>query len=175
MKKNEGKLTGFLSYTLATTERQVDGINRGDWYPSRFDQRHNFSITGFYKLSKRWDLSANFVYNTGTPATFPTSRLEQQGYVFPHNTEDSRNNFRIPDYHRLDISATLKPKDSDKKWKGEWVFSIYNVYNRRNPFSIFFRQETGRPPVSGPINTEAIKLSVIGNFIPSVSYNFKFQ
>ena len=175
LNKNEGKLTGFLSYTLARTERQVEGINRGEWYPSRFDQAHNLSLAAFYKLSKRWKLSANFVYNTGTPATFPTSRLEQQGYVFPHNANDSRNNFRIPDYHRLDISATLKPKENNKRWKGEWVFSIYNVYNRRNPFSIFFRQELGRPPVNGPVNTEAIKLSVIGNFIPSVSYNFKFQ
>lgn len=175
LKKNEGKLTGFLSYTLARTERQVEGINKGEWYPSRFDQAHNLSLAAFYKLSKRWELSANFVYNTGTPATFPTSRLEQQGYVFPHNANDSRNNFRIPNYHRLDISATLKPKESNKRWKGEWVFSIYNVYNRRNPFSIFFRQELGRPPINGPVNTEAIKLSVIGNFIPSVSYNFKFQ
>lgn len=174
-KKNDGRLTGFLSYTLAKTERQIDGINNGEWYPSRFDQTHNFSITAFYKLSKRWDLSANFVYNTGTPTTFPTSRIEQQGYVFPHNTNDTRNNFRIPDYHRLDISATLKPKESNKRWKGEWVFSIYNVYNRRNPFSIFFRQGVERQPIGGPVNTEAIKLSVIGNFIPSVSYNFKFQ
>ncbi len=175
--KNKGSLTGWLSYTLARTERLVDGINRNQWYPSRFDQLHNLSMTAFYDLNNRWSLSGTFVYNTGTPTTFATSRYEQQGYVVPHNSNDTRNNVRIPDYHRLDLSATLKgkPKKPGDRWVGDWVFSIYNVYSRRNPFSIFFRQTSERVLPDQPTSTEAIKLAVVGNFIPSVSYNFKFQ
>ena len=176
-KKNKGKLNGWLSYTLARTERLVEGINQNNWYPSRFDQLHNLSLTAFYEVNKRWSFSGTFVYNSGTPTTFATSRYEQQGYVVPHNANDTRNNVRIPDYHRLDLGATLhgKAKKANDRWIGDWVFSIYNVYNRRNPFSIFFRQASERVLPDQPTNTEAVKLSVIGSFIPSVSYNFKFQ
>ena len=175
LKKNEGRFSGWLSYTLAKTERFVNGINNDEWYPSRFDQTHNLSLTTFYELSKRLTLSGNFALISGTPVTFATSRIEQQGYVIPHNLENSRNNVRIPAYHRLDLSATLKGKDKpNKKWKGEWVLSIYNVYSRRNAFSIFFRQSYEDRAPDVPLQTEAIRLSVIGNFIPSISYNFSF-
>ena len=93
----------------------------------------------------------------------------------PDNGNNTRNNVRIPVYHRLDVSATLKGKEKpDKRWKGEWVFSIYNVYNRRNPFSIFFRQDANRTAPQTPVITEAVRLSVIGNFIPAITYNFTF-
>ncbi len=175
LEKKKGQFTGWISYTLARTERQIDGINNNEWFAARFDQTHNLSTTLFYDLNKRWDFSLNFVLNSGTPATFPTSRLEQQGYVIPYIASGERNNVRIPVYHRLDLSATWKNKEKpDKRWKGEWVFAIYNVYNRRNPFTIFFRQNTIRPTVGTPIQTEAVRLSVVGNFIPSVAYNFKF-
>ena len=175
LKKTSGKFSGWASYTLARSERQVEGINNSEWYPSRFDQTHNLSLTGFYELSKRVTLSANFVYNTGTPTTFVTTRFEQQGYVVPNSDSNERNNVRIPDYHRLDLSITIDPKpNSNKRWKGQWVIGVYNVYSRRNPFSIFFRQESDRIPVGSPVNTEAVRLSVVGNFIPSISYNFKF-
>lgn len=175
LEKKKGSLTGWVSYTLARTERLVKGINEDKWYPSRFDQSHNFSVTGFYEVSKRFSLSANFALITGTPTTFPTSRYEVQGYIVPDNGNATRNNVRIPVYHRLDLGATLKGKDNpDKRWKGEWVFSIYNVYSRRNPFSIYFKQDTERVLPGQPTNTAAYRLSVIGNFIPSVSYNFKF-
>jgi len=175
LKKNEGRFSGWLSYTLAKTERFVDGINNNQWYPTRFDQTHNLSLTTFYDLSKRVSLSSSFAYVSGTPLTFPTSRIEQQGYVIPHNLEDTRNNVRIPAYHRLDVSATIKGKEKPgKKWKGEWVVSIYNLYSRRNAFSIFFRQSYEDRDIGAPIDTEAVRLSVIGNFIPSVSYNFSF-
>lgn len=176
VEKKKGTLTGWASYTLARTERKVPGINGNDWYPSRFDQTHNFSLTLFYELSDRWTFSSNFVLNSGTPATFPTSRVEVQGYVIPYNSSESRNNVRIPAYHRLDVAATYTPKKKkvDRKWQGEWVFSIYNVYNRRNPFSIYFQQNSIRQAVNQPVNTEAIRFSVIGSLIPSVSYNFKF-
>ena len=175
LKKNKGKFTGWLSYTIAKTERQVDGINSNEWYPSRYDQTNNLSMTGFYEVSDRFSLSANFAFISGTPITFPTSRFEQQGYVIPHNADENRNNVRVPNYHRLDLSATLKGKRKEgKRFHGEWVFSIYNAYSRRNAFSIFFRQETDRVPFGQPVNTEAIRLSVVGNFIPSISYNFKY-
>lgn len=176
LKKEKGRFTGWLSYTLARTELKVEGINENDWYPSRFDQLHNMSISGFYELNDRWSFSANFTYITGTPVTFPTSRFENGPYVIPHNSNEVRNNARIPDYHRLDLGATWVGKNKDnKKWSDEWVFSIYNAYNRRNPFSIFFRQQEDRVLTGQNVNTEAVQLSVIGSIIPSVSYNFKFK
>jgi len=175
LEKKKGKFSGWISYTLAKTERQVDGINNDEWYDTRFDQRHNMSTTVFYELNDRWTLSGNFVLNSGTPATFPTGRIEQQGYVIPEVSNNVRNNVRIPAYHRLDLSATFRGKNYDKKrWKSEWVFSAYNVYNKRNPFSIFFEQEQVRVLNNDPIRTQAIRLSVIGSIIPSIAYNFKF-
>ena len=174
-KKTEGRFSGWLSYTLARSERLVEGINNNEWYPSRFDQTHNLSITTFYELTKRMTLSANFVYNTGTPTTFANSGYYQQGYFIPNNDDNARNNVRIPDYHRLDLSLTIDPKPGKRKWKGQWVFGLYNVYSRRNPFSIYFRQNPERVAPAQAVNTEAIRLSVIGNFIPSISYNFTFK
>jgi len=176
MKKNKGDFTGWASYTLARTERRIAGINNGDWYASRFDQTHRFTLAGFYELNKRWSFSSTLTVISGTPITFPTSRFEQQGYTIPHNGNIDRNNTRIPTYHRLDVGATLKGKKKPgKKWYGEWVFSIYNLYNQRNPFAIYFRPEESRPVPTDAVTTEAIKLSVIGSFVPSVSYNFKFN
>ena len=167
-KKKAGAFTGWASYTLARSERRIEGINNNEWYASRFDQTHNLSLTTFYDLNDRWSFSSNFALISGTPTTFPTSRFTQQGFIVPHNTFESRNNVRIPIYHRLDISATLQGKNNPtKRWQSEWIFSIYNVYSKRNPFSIFFRQDNAGL-------SEAIRLSIIGNFIPSVSYNFKF-
>ncbi|PSR11355.1 MAG: hypothetical protein DA408_11940 [Bacteroidetes bacterium] len=175
LQKNKGKFTGWASYTLGRSERQVAGVNSGKWYPNRFDQTHNLSLTGFYELSKRWSVSAVFVYNTGTPANFPTSRYTQAGYTIPHNTDNTRNNVRIPSYHRMDLSATLEGKHNpERRWQSNWVFSVYNVYNRRNPFSIYFEQDLNRAPANQPVTTEAIRFSVVGNFVPAVSYNFKF-
>ena len=175
-KKTKGKFSGWLSYTLARTERQTPGINGGEWYASRFDQLHNLSLTGFYEINDRWTTSANFAFNTGSPTTFPTTRYTIQGFVVPHNANEERNNVRLPNYHRLDLSITRKGKIKEgKRWTGDWVFSVYNVYNRKNAFSIFFAQEDGRIPIGSSVNTDAYRLSVIGSFIPSVSYNFKFN
>jgi len=175
LKKTKGRFSGWLSYTLARSERLVEGINNNDWYPSRFDQTHNLSLTTFYELTDRLTLSANFVYNTGTPTTFANSGYYQQGYFIPNNDNNVRNNVRIPDYHRLDFALTIDPKPGKRKWKGQWVIGIYNIYSRRNPFSIYFRQNPERVNPGQAVNTEAIKLSVIGNFIPSISYNFTFK
>ncbi len=175
VEKKKGRFSGWISYTLSRSERKVAELNNDEWYASRFDQTHNLSATLFYELSDRWTFSGNFIFNTGTPATFPTGRIEQQGYVIPEVSNNVRNNVRIPSYHRLDFSATYRGKKYDqKRWKSEWVFSAYNVYNRRNPFSIFFQQEDMRAANGDPIQTQAIRLSVIGSIIPSVAYNFKF-
>ncbi len=175
-KKSKGDLSGWISYTLGRTERLIEGINNDDWYPSRFDQTHNLTVAAFYQLNKRWSVSSNFSYVTGTPATFPTSRYEQQGYVIPHNAYNTRNNVRIPAYHRLDFSVTLDPRDKpDKRLKSQWVLSVYNVYAKRNPFSIYFIQDGDRVPTGSTVETFAEQLSVIGSFIPSISYNFKFK
>jgi hypothetical protein len=178
LRKNSGRLTGWFSYTLGRSELKVEGINRGDWYPTRFDQTHNISVTGNYEINDRWSLSSNFSYITGTPTTFPTSRFEMQYYVVPHNVNDSRNNIRIENYHRLDISATWKgkkvKKGKDRKNEDYWVFGVYNLYGRENPFSVYFSQGTDRPVIGEPIPTRGTKVAIIGSIIPAISYNFKF-
>ena len=178
VKKTKGRLNGWVNYTLARTERLTPGVNNNDWYPSRFDQTHNLNVTGFYELSNRWTASATFAYVTGTPVTLASAGYYQLGYFVPHNEGRGRNNFRIPDYHRLDISFTLdpNPEKADKRWQGQWVFGIYNLYGRRNPITVSGRQVNEARPILGqPVSTEAVQLSVVGNFIPSVSYNFKFR
>ncbi len=170
LKKEKGKFNGWLSYTLARTERKVVGVNLDKWFPNRFDKLHNVNLVTSYDVRNRLTLSANFAFATGTPATFPTNRIEVQGYVIPHNSEERRNNYRIPAYHRLDISATLKlKKKENRKWEGSWVFSVYNVYNNQNAFSVFFRQNKDTPTI-----TEAVRYTIIGAPIPGVSFNFKF-
>lgn len=179
VQKKKGRLNGWVSYTLGRTELQVTGINNGDWYDTRYNQLHNLKAAGFYDLSERWSVSANFIFTSGTPTTFPTSRFVQQGILVPHNAYESRNNVQLPDYHRLDISFRLEGKKLKKDGKERknsdyWVFSLYNVYARRNPFSIYFSQTDQRTPAGQPIQSQATQLSIIGSIIPSISYNFKF-
>ncbi|GAB5465450.1 MAG: TonB-dependent receptor [Candidatus Kapaibacteriales bacterium] len=171
LKKGFGELNGWISYTLARTERQIEGINKGDWYPARFDQTHNLRVVAIWDFAEQWSTSASFVLTSGTPATFPTNRYEIQGYVVPHNFDNRRNNYRIPWYHRLDLSLTwdFDKGEKDVVWDDELVFSIYNVYNRRNPFSIYFRQNETNPNM-----TEAVRLAIFGSIVPSITYNFSF-
>jgi len=179
LQKKTGKFNGWVSYTLGRTELKVDGINNGEWYAARYDQLHNLKITGFYDLSKRWSLSGNFVLTSGTPTTFPTSYILVQGVLIPYNADGSRNNVRLPAYHRLDLSARLEGKEFNKHGKKRkntdyWVFSIYNMYAHKNPFSIYFSQADQRFVPGQTINTKATQLSIIGTMVPSISYNFKF-
>ena len=177
VKKNTGKLTGWVSYTLSRTERQIDGINNNEWYAAKYDRTHNLSVVGIYELNKKWSFSANFSYLTGTTTTFPNSRYSYDGLIVPHNSDNSRNNFRVPAYHRLDLSATLRPKRNENhRWKGEWVFTVYNAYARRNPFTIYFRQKLQGEGINAisTSQTEAVRLSVFGTLIPAVTYNFNF-
>lgn len=180
VKKNTGKLTGWVSYTLARTELNIPGINNGDWYPARYDQTHNLKLAAFYEINKKWSFSTNFSLITGTPVTFPNDRFQVQNYVIPYIADGSRNNSRIPTYHRLDIAFTMqgrKYKKNGERRKNQdyFVFSIYNLYSRRNPFALTFAQPNDvRPVADEPIRTEATQTSIIGTFFPSVSYNFKF-
>lgn len=179
VEKTSGFFQGWLSYTIGRSEYKVPGINHGKWYPARFDQLHNLKIAGFYKLNERWSFSSTFTFLTGTPTTFPTTRLDIQDYIIPYNYYGDRNNKRIPNYHRLDISVILNSKEQNKKgekkkYRDYWVFGLYNLYARENPFSVYFSQGTERPSLQGPVPTFATQMSVIGTIVPGISYNFKF-
>ncbi len=182
VRKSKGKLTGWVSYTLARTERLVPGVNEGEYYPTRFDQLHNLSLTGFYQLRPRLTASANFVLNTGTPITLPSSGYSQLGGILyvPNVDNNARNNRRLPDYHRLDLSVTLDGKKVNKagepkRFSGQWVFGVYNVYSRRNAFNISTQQRDERPAPGQTPNVFAERLAVVGNFVPAVSYNFSIK
>lgn len=170
LKKAKGKFTGWVSYTLSKTERQVRGISNEEWFLSKYDRTHNVNTVLIFDLNKRFSFSANFVYQTGTPATFPTAKVEVQGYVIPYNTDNKRNNYRNTPYHRADIGITCNLAPNNKKGrKHALVLSVYNVYNRRNAFSIYFRNNPDYP-----VNTEAVRYSVIASIVPAITYNFKF-
>lgn len=167
-KKQEGRLTGWLSYTLSRSMREVEGINEGNAYPSSYDRTHNVSVVANYDLSKRWNLSSTWVFSTGNPTSYPIAKYDVQGTTLYHYS--ARNSNRIPDYHRMDVSLTYDFKKNDqRKVKQSLNFSIYNVYARRNAYSVTFRQNEEKPNVS-----EATRLSIIGSVIPSVTYNFNF-
>ncbi len=183
VKRNTGVVNGWISYTLAKTERQVTGINNGNWYPTRFDKRHVLTSVLLIDppgrsaaVAKRWNFSATFTLATGTPATFPTNRFEYDGIVVPQTFGNTRNNYRIPAYHRLDLAATLQGRKRTGKRKDDnWVFSVYNVYARKNAFSVYFQPNADNVgEASSSRVTEAIKYSVFATIIPSVTYNFKF-
>ncbi len=180
-RKNEGRFKGWLAYTLSRSEQQTPGrapfedngrsnqetgINFGEWYSTPYDKTHDISLYGSYDLNKKWKFNTNFVYQTGQPTNYPVGQFQFQELTVPFY--GLRNKERLPDYHRLDLSATLTPaKNLKRKFQTEWVFSIYNVYSRMNAASINFRrnQDTG-------VN-EAIRTSIFG-IVPAVTYNFKF-
>ncbi|WP_111683028.1 TonB-dependent receptor [Winogradskyella tangerina] len=173
LRKNEGRLKGWLAYTLSRSEQRTPGrtpvetgINNGEWYKTPFDKTHDISLTTSYSLNEKWSLSSNFLFQTGQPATFPNGQYEFNGIVVP--SFEARNSSRLPAYHRLDLSVNYNPNpNSQKRFKGEWVFGVYNVYNRRNAVNLTFRENR----MSG--TNEAVRLAIFG-IVPSVSYNFKF-
>jgi hypothetical protein len=172
VRKNKGKMTGWLAYTLSRSEQRTPGrtatevgINNGNWYPTPYDKTHDLALVGNYSLNSRWSLNTNFIFQTGQPITFPNAQYFYSGFSIPNY--EARNSNRLKPYHRWDISMVHQPKKKVKGWSGEWVFGVYNVYNRQNPASVRFSQneDTGL--------NEAIQLSIFG-IIPSVTYNFKF-
>ncbi|MBL7473704.1 TonB-dependent receptor [Robertkochia sediminum] len=181
LRKNTGNLQGWLAYTLSRSEQRTPGrgpvefdgqsvdepgINNGAWYNTPWDKTHDISLYTSYKLNSKWKFNANFIYQTGQPTNYPTGQFEFEGISVPYY--GLRNEARLPDYHRLDLAVTLTPeKNRNRKWQGEWVFSVYNAYNRRNAASINFRRNSD----SG-VN-EAVRTAIFG-IVPSVTYNFNF-
>ncbi|MBF8151388.1 TonB-dependent receptor [Winogradskyella sp. F6397] len=173
LKKNEGKFTGWLAYTLSKSEQRTPGrtaietgINNGEWYNTPYDKTHDISITGNYELNNKWSFSSNLIFQTGQPTTFPNGQYQYNDIIIP--SYEARNSSRLPAYHRLDLAVNYTPNpESTKNFKGEWVFGLYNVYNRKNAASISFSENRNTG-----IN-EATRLAIFG-IVPSFSYNFKF-
>lgn len=177
-KKVSGRLNGWVSYTYSRTFRKTDSgvagqeINGGGWYPSVYDKPHDLSAVMNYKISRRWRFSGNFVFSSGRPITLPEEKYYTDGNEVVIYSD--RNKYRMPPYHRLDLAITLDENLRKKRmWKGSWTFSIYNLYGRKNPYSVFYRKE---PSVQSTNKTtySNYKLSIIGVPIPSITYNFKF-
>jgi hypothetical protein len=165
LKKKSGRFTGWASYTLSRTERQIEGINEGNWYAAKQDRTHDFSIVGMYQLTPKWSLASNFIFYTGNAITFPSGKYEVAGNTTFYYTE--RNGYRMPNYHRLDLSATYE-KPRKGKYQSSWNFSLYNAYGRENAYTITFEDNE-----TDPTRTSAIQTSLF-KWVPSVTYNFKF-
>lgn len=165
IKKRFGNFTGWIGYTLSKTEKQFALINDGKWYPARQDRRNDVSIVGSYQINEKWTLSGNWIFYTGDAVTFPSGQYVIDGNTVPLYTE--RNGYRMPDYHRLDISATLMG-DQSRKFKSSWNFSLYNLYARQNAYSVSFREKEDYPGVN-----EAVQIALF-SIIPSITWNFKF-
>ncbi len=165
LKKNFGNFTGWLSYTLSKSEREFPDINDGNPYSARQDRTHDFSVTGIYKLSKWWTLSANWIYYTGDAVTFPSGKYVVDGNTLNLYTE--RNGYRMPDYHRLDVGATMILKKT-KSSEMSLTFSLYNAYNRKNAYTISFEESE-----TNSLNTNAVRLALFG-IVPSITFNFSF-
>ena len=174
IKKNKGKTTGWIGYTISKTTRYFDEVNNGEPFPAKYDRRHDLSVTATHKLSNSWTLSSVFVYATGNSITLPTERYTIGGNVYTEFT--SRNGFRMEPYHRLDIGATYSPKKK-KRFQSSWNFSIYNVYSRKNPYFIYFDLEAPDGESGniqdGNITPKAYQVSIFP-ILPSVTWNFNF-
>lgn len=165
LRKKLGRLTGWIGYTLSRSEKKIDGINNDKWYNAYQDRTHDISIVGMYKLDRRWLLSANWVYNTGNAVSFPSGKYRSDGRTVYYYSE--RNGYRMPAYHRLDLSATVQLKQT-RRFSSELAFGIYNAYARNNAFIITFRDNK-----TDPDKTEAVQTTLF-SAVPFVSYNFKF-
>jgi len=165
LKKKFGKINGWIGYTLSRTERQFDAINSARWFNAKQDRTHDLSVVGIYKASARWSFSSVFVYNTGNAVTYPSGKYQINGRTVFLYTD--KNGYRTPDYHRLDVSATLEGKPG-KKLQSSWSFGIYNLYNRQNAFAIDFKDNP-----DDTTRTQVVRTTLFG-IIPSVTWNFKF-
>lgn len=167
-RKDRGPWQGWVNYTWSKSYRRTEGISLSDWYLSRFDRTHVLNLAVIRNFNKRVSASASFNYGTGIPATYADAMMYIQGIPVPYNSTGKRNSYRIPAYHRLDLSVTLKNK-VEKKLRSEWVFGLYNVYARRNAYTIYFETNEDNPNIR-----QATQLSLLGSIIPSVTWNFKF-
>ena len=167
LRKNQGKFTGWISYTLSKVEKKIASINNDNWYNAKYDKPHDLSVVVAYELNKQYSFGSSFVYSTGNAVTFPTGKYDFLGVAVPIYSD--RNDARLPDYHRLDFSVTYRSKKNEnRRYKSEWVLSVYNAYNRRNAFSIDFKQEESNPNITYAERTSIFAL------VPSLTYNLKF-
>lgn len=168
--KTKGRLTGWIGYTLSYTWRKFPGLNFGEKYPAKYDRRNDLSVVALYELNKRWKLSSTFVYGSGNATTLPQRFYLVNGIL---TQEYSRiNEYRLPSYHRLDFAAIYSPKKNEKRsWHSEWVFSVYNVYSRKNPYFIYFDQSGSA--YDGTLKVQGKQVSLFP-VIPAVTWNFKF-
>lgn len=167
-KYNNGPLNGWIAYTLSRSERQSKWINNGAWYLSPFDHTHNLSVVLNYAVNARLHLSANWLYFTGTPATYPVGRFDFQGGIIPIYSQ--RNAERLPDYHRMDIALVLQGKNPPSRaWQSEWSFSIYNLYGRKNAWMINFTGDDDEDPY-----TREAEMTYLFSVVPSVTYIIRF-
>ena len=167
IRKTEGRLTGWIGYTYSAARRQIDGINDGNAYRAPYDKPHDISVVLNYEISKRNTISANWVYSTGNPVTFPTGRAQVGNNIIPIYSD--RNAYRMPDYHRLDISYILRPKErTGRKFNWELNFSVYNAYGRKNAWTINFVQDEQNPDVTYAEKTYLFSM------IPAITFNFDF-
>ena len=167
LKVNGDKLNGWVSYTYSKTDRKILGVNNEWWFPAFYDKPHNISVVLSYDISKRVAFAANWIYASGAPITVPVGKIELGNNTIP--VYSARNAYRMPDYHRLDISLTIKNKKKvNRKWEGEWNFSMYNAYGRKNAWAINFVADKDKP------NVTHAEMTYLFTFLPSISYNFKF-
>ncbi|MDB4902047.1 MAG: TonB-dependent receptor plug [Mucilaginibacter sp.] len=165
VKKKYGKLTGWVSYTLSKSERKINGINNNNYYLASQDQTNHLSVVGMYQASKKWVLSADFVYSTGTPVTYPDGKFSVDGS--PVYAYGNRNSQRLSPYNRLDLGATLYVKKTHRI-ESSWNFSIYNIYGQSNPYTIIFQTDPNN------MNRTQVQQTSLFKMVPSVTYNFKF-
>ena len=167
VRKNSGKLTGWVSYTYARAYRTINGINHGERYSATYDRPHSISVVLNYILNKQISFGMNWVFLSGQPVTFPVGKMQVDNTTIP--IYSGRNKYRLPDYHRLDLSFTWTEKTKPhKRWHSEVNFSIYNAYYRKNPWVINFKTDANNP------NDTYAEMTYILGFIPAVTYNFKF-
>ena len=167
IRKQTGNLTGWIGYTLSTSRRKIEDINQGDWYKSNYDKPHNLVVVAAYDISPRLNIGTNWVFTSGSPITLPTGKWEYGNVIIPSYSE--RNGYRLPNYHRLDMSATIRlNKKGNSRFHNELNVSCYNAYNRKNPFTIFFE-----PDKDNANNLKAYKMSMFGA-VPAITWNFRF-
>ncbi|MCB0668808.1 MAG: TonB-dependent receptor [Saprospiraceae bacterium] len=172
VRKTQGRLRGWVGYTYSRSKLKVQGINEGKKYPSPQDQPHKFDFSASYKLNRRWTFSANFIYATGRPISLPVESYWYEGRIV--QIYGDKNAHRLPDYHRLDLSANLYRKKENAKNNSYWTFGVYNIYDRHNAATAFVSRELEDLGVVVNSNKSAYhKLYILG-IIPSVTYNFKF-
>jgi hypothetical protein len=167
--KTRGRLTGWIGYTLSWTWRKFPDLNAGEKYPAKYDRRNDLSVVGTYDLNSKWKLGGVFIYATGNATSLPERFYVIDGVLTQEYS--AINKYRLPSYHRLDLSATYTPQKKNKKFQSSWVFSVYNLYNRKNPYFIYFDQSGS--PYNGTLAIQAKQVSLFP-VLPSVTWNFKF-